>query len=109
MDLVAQVIEGEYAVEKHQHAVGDFEVVDGVLSYVLQAPHDVIGAIAARAGGERRQAFHGGRTVLLQPLPDDGEDMAAAALAFVSALDRDVSAPRFQGQKGAQAENRVAS
>jgi hypothetical protein len=36
VDLVAQVIEGEHAVEKHQHTVGNVEVIAGVLSDVLQ-------------------------------------------------------------------------
>src|SRR5260221_13116992 len=107
MDLVAQVIEGEHAVEKHQHAVGNVEVVDGVLSYVLQAPHDVIGAIADRAGGERRQTFHSGRAVLLQQFLDDGENISGEGVDFVFAFDRDFSAPRFQGQKGAEAKKRV--
>jgi hypothetical protein len=34
VDLVAQVIEGQHAVEKHQHAIGDVEVVGGVLSNI---------------------------------------------------------------------------
>ncbi len=57
MDLVAEVIEGEHAVEKHQDAVGDVEVVGGMLSDVFEAAHDVIGEIADRARGEGWQAL----------------------------------------------------
>ena len=78
MDLMAQVIEGEHAVEEHEDAVGDVEVVLGVVSDVFEAAHDVIGAIADRSGGERRKAFHVRGAMLLQESLDDVEDVSGA-------------------------------
>ena len=110
MDLVAQVIEGEHAIEEHQHAIGNVEIVDGVLADVLQSAHDVVGAIADRAGCEWRQAFHGRGTMLLQEFFDDVENISRAALDFVGrAAILMSSAARFEPQKRAHAEKRIAS
>jgi hypothetical protein len=109
MDLVAQVVEGEDAVEKHEHAVGDVEVVFCLLSDVFEAADNVVGAITDGSGGEGRQAFHGGGTMLLEEFLDDGKNVAGAFLDLAAALDGDAGAARFEAQKGAHAEEGVAA
>ena len=110
MDLVPQVIEGQHAVEKHQHAVGNVEVIGWhAAADVLETAHDVIRAIADRAGGERRQTFHRGGTMLLQQFFDDLEDISRAPLDFPAAFDRDFVAARLQSQKRTHAKERVPS
>src|SRR5580704_1735471 len=93
------MIEGKDAVEKHQHTVGNIEVVVGMISDVLETAHDVIGAIAHRSGGEWRQAFHGRWMMLLQEFFDDDENVSRAALDFLAAFDFDVVSAGLEPQK----------
>src|SRR5580658_4436915 len=109
MNLVPQMIEGEHAVEKHQHTVGNVKVIHRVFPDVLQSSHDVIGAIAHRAGGEWRQALDRCRTILLQEFLDDFENAPRAALDFAAAFDPDLGATRLQPQKWPNAKKRIAS
>ena len=111
VDLVTQVVEGEHAVEKHQHTVGNVEVVGGALADVFELAHDVIGAIADGAGGERRQAFHRRGTMLMQEFLDNVKNISGAAVDFLrgAAFDCDLGAARFQAQKRTHAEKRVAA
>src|SRR5580692_9323312 len=97
------------AVEEHEHAVGDVEVVFGMLSDVFETADDVVGAVTDGSGGEGRQAFHGGRAMLLEEFLDDGENIAGAFLHLAAALDGNVGAARFEAQKGTHAEESVAS
>src|SRR5580658_6625057 len=92
------MIEGKHAVEKHQDAIGDVEVVGGVLSDVFEATHDVVGAIADGSSGKWRQAFHRCRAMLLQKLFDDVEYVPRAALNFFAAFDSDLGAAGFETQ-----------
>ncbi len=109
MNLVPQVIEGEDAVEKHQHAVGNFEIVGRVFPDLLQPAHDVVGAVADGSGGEGRQAFDGRGTMLLQELFDNVENLAGAMFELAAALDCDLSAARLQAQKRTDAKKGVAA
>src|ERR1017187_6630963 len=111
MDLVPQMIEGEHAIEKHQHTIGNVQVIRSVLSYVLQPPHNVIRAITDGAGGERRQAFHCRWTMLLQQFLYDCENISRAPFDFLNAVtfDRDLISPRLQPQKRAHSEKRIPS
>ena len=107
-----QVIEGEHAIEKHQHAVGNVEVIGSVLSDVLQPPHNVIRAIANRAGGERRQTFDRRWTMLLQQLFNDLEYISRAALDLFSVLRcrppfMVISAPRDSSRRNGRTPRNV--
>ena len=102
-----QVIEGEHAVEKHQHAIGNIEIVRSMYSDVLQPPHHVIRAIADRARGEGRQSFHRCRTMLLQQFLNYVENISRAAVDFMAAFDLDLGAARLQPQKRTYAKKRV--
>ena len=109
VDLVAEVIEGEDAVEEHEDAVGNVEIVGGVFTDIFETADDVIGAIADGSGGEWREAFEGGGTMQVQEFLDDVEDVASAAFGLAAADDGDVGATRLQPEKGAHAEKCVAS
>ena len=109
MDLVPQVIEGQHAVEKHQHAVGNVEVIHSVLSDVLQPPHNVIRAISDRSGREWRQALHCRRAMLLQKFFDDVENIARASLDLAAARNRNFVAARLQPQKRPHTEECIPS
>ena len=80
-----------------------------MLADVLELAHDVIRAIADGAGGERRQAFHRGWTMLLQQFLDHFENISLAPLDFSATLDLDFGAARLQAQKRTHAEKSVAS
>jgi hypothetical protein len=90
VNLVPKMIERQHAIKKHQHAIGNIEIVVGMFSDILQLPDDVVGAISNGSGGERRQAFHRGRAMCAQQFFHHLEDFAGAALDFASALDRNV-------------------
>ena len=79
VDLVAEVVEGEHAVEEHENAVGNVEVVLGFLADILQLANNVVGAIADSSGGKRRQPFNLGGTVLVEQFLDDLEDAGGAS------------------------------
>ena len=85
------MIEGEDAVEEHQDAVGDVEIVFGMVAYVFQLANDVVGAIADGSGGEGRQAFDLGGAVLVEEFFDDVEDAGGAGFDFG---DAGVARPR---------------
>src|ERR1700722_3961220 len=108
MYLMTKMIEGEDAVEKHQHAIGDIQVVGGMVSDVFKAPNDVIGAIANRDGREWRQALDRRRTVLLQEFFDDGENIPCAAFCFAPSLQLDGIPARLEPQEWTHSEKRVA-
>ena len=82
MDLVVEVIEGEDAIEEHQDAVGDVEVVLGVVADVFELADGIVGAIADGSGGKGRQAFDVSGTVLAQEFLDDLEDVGGAGFDF---------------------------
>ena len=103
------MIEGQDAIEEHQHAVGNVEVIGGVFSNVFELAHDVIRAIAYCSGGERWQAFHGCRAMLLQEFFDDRKNISRAAFDFFAAFDFDFVATRLQPQKWTHAKKRIAA
>ena len=92
MDLVSQVIESQQAIEKHQHAVGNIEIVHRVLSDVLKPPHNVIRAITNSAGDEWRKTLHRRRTMLLQKFLNNFENIPRAPLDFAAACNCYLSA-----------------
>src|SRR5215469_6326196 len=100
MDLVMQVVEGEDAVEKHQDAVGNLEIVFGAVSDVFQATHDVVGAIANGSGRKRRQAFDRGGAVLAQEFLDGLEGVSGAGFLFAATLDRDFGSAGLEAEEG---------
>jgi hypothetical protein len=83
------VVEGENAVEEHQDAVRDVEVIGGMVPDVFEAADNVIGAITYGAGGEWRQAFDCGGAMLLQEFFDYLEDISVPLLEFAASLDFD--------------------
>ncbi len=109
MNLMAQVIEDQHAIEKHQHAIGHIEIVFGLRADVLQLPHNVIGAIPDSPRRKRRQPFDRRWTVLPQQFFHHLKDVAGAAFHFASALDRDLRTARLQPQKRPHAQERIAS
>ncbi len=82
VDLMAQVIEGEDAIEEHEDAVGNMEVVLGAVADVFELANDVIGAIADGSGGEGRKTFDLGGTVLVEEFLDDVEYAGGASFDF---------------------------
>ena len=56
MNLMAQVIERQQAIEEHQHTIRQRKVVLGVLANFLQLANRVVSEIADGSGSEWRQA-----------------------------------------------------
>ena len=63
MNLVAQVVKGQQAIEEHQFTIRQREIVFRPLANIFQLPHYVVGKITDRSGGEWRQSGHQGRLV----------------------------------------------
>ena len=110
VNLVAQVIERQQAVEKHQHAVGQGKIIFRMLADIFQLPHRVVGEVSHRARGERRQPGHDRGTMLPQQFLDDLNRAALALLFLLAALHHNVSARaphlhvRTRAQKGVAAD-----
>ena len=109
MNLVAQVIERQQAIEEHQHAIGQREIVLGMLADIFQLPHHVIREVADGARGERRQSGHGRGTMLPQQFLDDLDRASLALFLLLAALHHDVVAPRPHLHVGTRSQKRVAS
>ena len=107
MNLVAEVIEGEDAVEEHQDAVGDVEVVFGAVADVFELADDVVGTIANGSGGEGRQTFDLRRPVLAKQCLDDFEDAGGAGFDFRDEALRVLGALAFEA--GRDAATRVST
>jgi hypothetical protein len=103
------VVEREHSIEKHQDAIGNIEIIDGVLSDVFETPNNVIGAVTDCTGGKRGQAGHGGRAMLLQEFLDNFENVSVALFDFLAAFDGDRFASRLQSQKRPYAKEGIAS
>ena len=82
MDLVAKVIEGEDAIEEHQDAVGDVEVIFGAGADIFELADDVVGAIADGSGCKGWQAFDLRGTMLVEQFLDDLKDTGGAGFDF---------------------------
>ncbi len=54
VNLVAQVIESQHAIEEHQHAIGQGKIVFRVVADSFQLANRVICEIANRPSSERR-------------------------------------------------------
>ena len=119
MDLVAEVIEGEDAIEEHENAVGDVEIILGVAANVFQLADDVVGAIADGSGGKGRQSFDLCGTVLVEEFLDDVENVGGAGfdfgdagghrICFGIAVDGDLIAVGLKAQKWANSQESVAA
>src|SRR5512142_394694 len=96
MNLVPQVIERQQAVEEHQGAVGQLEIILRVIADVFQLADNVVGTKTNRARKERRQARNVGRLVFLKKVLRDLEDVAGSFLAFAPALQDDLATPCLQ-------------
>ena len=109
VNLVAQVIESQQAIEEHQHAIGQGKIVLGMVADSFQLADDVIREIANRASSERRQASDGRRTMLPEQLFHHRQHVALALFASLSALQHNVFAPRSHLQIGTRTEERIAA
>ena len=124
VNLVAEMIEGENAIEEHEDTVGDVEIVFSMLANFFELANDVVGAVADGSGGERRKAFDVGGTVLMEEFLDDLEDAGGAGFdlgdaggalgGFIAcdagiAMEGNLVTARLQAQEGANAEERVAA
>src|SRR6202521_1295758 len=86
VNLMAQVIEGEQAIEEHQHTIGQGKIVLGVLTDFLQLANRVVRKITHRARREPWQAGEGSGTMLPEQLLHNWQDAALALLTSPSAL-----------------------
>ena len=66
IDLVAKVIERQQPVKKHQHTVGNVEIVFRLFSNALQLADNIVGEESDRTRSERRKTRYVGRAVLGQ-------------------------------------------
>ena len=109
VDLVAQVIERQQAVEEHQHAIGQREIVFGMLADIFQLPDHVVSEISDGARGKRRQPGHSRRTMLPQQFLHDLNRASLTLFLLLAALHYDLAAPRPHLHIGTRSQKRVAS
>ena len=108
VDLVAQVIECQQTIEKHQYAIGQGKIIFGVFADIFQLPHCVVSEVAHRARGERRQPGHRGGTMLPQQFLDDLDRVSLALLLLLAAPQFDVATARPHLHVRTRSQKRVA-
>src|SRR5580704_8524673 len=109
VNLVAQVIESQQAIEEHQHAIGQGKIVFRVVADSFQLADSVIREVANGTSSERRQAGDCRWTMLPEQLFDHGQYAALALFASLSALQDDVFASGSHLQIGTRSEERIAA
>ena len=109
MNLVAQVVKGQQAVEEHQFTIRQRKIVFRMLADLFQLPHYVVGKITNRSGGERRQAGDRGRLVLAQQQLYELEHVSFVPFAVPSAFNLDGRTPRPQAHVRPRSQKRVAA
>src|SRR5580692_5590017 len=109
VNLVAQVIESQQAIEEHQHAIGQGKIVFRVVTDSFQLADRVIRKVSDSPSSERRQAGDCRWPMLAEQLFDHGQYAALALFASLSALQDDVFASGSHLQIGTRSEERIAS
>ncbi len=109
VNLVAQVIKRQQAVEEHQHAIGQAKIILSVLADLLQLPDRVVREVAHRARGERRQARHDRRAMLPQQFFDDLNRAALTLFFLFAALHHNLSTGGSHLHVRARSQKGVAS
>ena len=89
VDLLLDVVEGEYLVEEHQAGVGHAEFVLGQRGQALDLADDVVAEESDGAGGERGQSRQARGRVAAERLLQLGEDVALEAAAIAALFDGD--------------------
>src|SRR5580704_13690639 len=107
MNLVAQVIKSQEAIEEHQLTIRQSKIILGMLANFFQLADGVIGKIADGAGSERWQAGNRCRAMLAQQLFQHGQHVALALFAGASALQHNILAAGSYLQVGTRSEERV--
>ncbi len=82
VDLMAEVIEGEQAVEEHQDAIGNGQVVLRMFADVFQVADDIVSKVADGASGEGREAGDRSWTMLAQLFLQDFEYISGEAFCL---------------------------
>ncbi len=109
MNLVPQVIESQQTVEKHQAAIGQRKIIFGVLADLFQLPHGVIGKIAHRSRGERRNAGNRGRPMLSQKPLDDLRNVSLQPFLRLTPAYQHIAALRLHHHIRTRTEERIAA
>src|ERR671922_298678 len=109
VNLTPQVIKGENSIKKHELAIGQREIIGGVLSDTLQLPHHIVGKIPDRSSREGRQSRHDRRPMLSQQHLQELEYVAGPALATLPSLQHNFSAARTNLHVRPGPKKRVAS
>src|SRR5579863_1436805 len=105
---MSQVIESQQAIEEHQNAVGEGEIVLGVFTDFFELANRVIGEITNGARSERWQSSDLRGTMLPQQLFHDRQNAAFTQLTSPSALQQDVLAASPHLQVRPCSQKRVA-
>ena len=106
---MAQVIESQKPVEKHQYAIRDLHVLFGKRGNRLKLAYRVIAKKSNGPAGEGRQPGEGRHLALGQQLPQSFENVALPLLAFVSALNASLAATAAHAQVWADPQKRITS
>src|SRR5580658_7917237 len=109
VNLMAQVIESQHAIEEHQHAIGQGKIVFRVVADSFQLADSVIRKISDSPSSERRQASDRRRTMLPEQLLQHGQYAARALFTSLSALRHGIFAAGPHLQIRTSSEERIAS
>ncbi len=71
--------------------------------------HCVVGQVADRAGGERRQAFDAGRLVATERVAQDGKDVAFDCRRLAAFGHGDAAPASHNALEGSEADERIAA
>src|SRR5205823_3787781 len=90
VDLLADMIESQQAIKKHETAVGDLEIYFGFGWQLLNETYSVIGEETYGAAGERWQIWQFSGLMFFEQFGGEIKDIAPVALALSSALKQDL-------------------
>ena len=108
VDLLAQMIERQHAIEKHEKAIGNFEIVTRLFGQLLQLTHSIVGNKAYGSAIEGWEVGQGSGSVFAQEGRENVEELSFTALDTSSPSSRDLPRPTLKNHVRTDSEKRVA-
>jgi hypothetical protein len=109
VNLMAQVIESQHAIEEHQHTIGQGKIVLGVLADSFQLANRVVGDVANGTGGETWQFRERRWMMLPEQLFQDWQHGTLALFARLTTFQQEILPTGPHLQVRTRPEERVAA
>src|SRR5207248_9764093 len=109
VDLLAHVIEGQKAIEEHEHAVGNLQIDFRGSRYFFDAAHGIIRKKSNSPAGERWQIRQLRRLMVLEQAGGEVEDVALPAFAFAAVINQNFVVAGREHHIGPDSQKGVAA